>query len=203
MNNSKSILTIGHSNHPFERFLELLVQHGVEAVADVRSSPYSRFNPQYNQEELKRQLTANSIAYVFLGKELGARRNEPECYVDGKVIYDKVAKSAVFQSGIERLIHGAGKYKIAMMCSEKDPLTCHRTILIARQLASAFKNINHILEDGSIETNQEAESRLLRECKLQNQDFLITDVERLGLAYQRRGDQIAYQEESNEKETNG
>ncbi len=203
MNHSKTIFTIGHSNHSFEYFLDLLEKHEVDAIADVRSSPYSQFNPQFNREELMRQLAAHSVAYVFLGEELGARRTEPECYVAGKVCYEKAAETAAFYSGIERILDGTRKFNIAVMCAEKDPLTCHRTILIARQLRKSIERIVHILPDGRIETHEEAESRLLKECKLQNQDFLVTDEERLDLAYQRRGEQIAFEETSNEKDANG
>ena len=97
-----SIFTIGHSTHSAEAFLTLLLQHGVEAVADVRSSPFSRFNPQFNREALEAFLKENGIRYAFLGKELGARSEDRSCYIDGRVQYGRLAQTALFQSGLDR-----------------------------------------------------------------------------------------------------
>ncbi len=121
---AKSIIfTIGHSTHSAEVFLALLRQHGVEAVADVRSSPFSRFNPQFNREPLEQFLKANGIWYVFLGKELGARSEDRSCYLDGRVQYGRLAQTALFQSGLDRVQQGAARYRVALMCAEKEPLT--------------------------------------------------------------------------------
>src|SRR5262245_48489594 len=98
-----TLYTIGHSTHSMEHFTALLQGRGVTAVCDVRSQPYSRYNPQYNRERLKSALEQAGVSYVFLGEELGARRTEPSCYVDGKVQYDRVAQTASFQHGLARL----------------------------------------------------------------------------------------------------
>src|SRR5262249_48596390 len=122
--------TIGHSNHPIQDFLDLLRRHGITAVADVRSTPYSRFNPQFRRAKLQASLAEVGIQYVFLGAELGARSQDPSCYdADGRVSYARLAKTELFRSGIERLITGSSQYRISIMCAEREPLECHRTIL--------------------------------------------------------------------------
>jgi len=128
------IFTIGHSTHPAERFIALLKQHDITALADVRSKPYSRMNPQFNREDLKKALSESGIAYVFLGKELGARTEDRSCYHEGKVQYGRLAQTELFRHGLDRVQEGAKKYRIALMCAEKDPLVCHHTILVARHL---------------------------------------------------------------------
>lgn len=191
-----SLLTIGHSNHSAERFIELLKQHGVDALADVRSSPFSRFNPQFNRELLQKSLAAASIRYVFLGVELGARSSDPRCYVGDKVSYVRLAETTLFRRGIERLEQGAAKHRIAIMCAEKDPLTCHRTILVARHLAARGFAIQHILEDGTLEAHEAATARLLAEYRLPERDLFRTRDQIVADAYQRRGEEIAYSTEA-------
>src|ERR1700761_2666928 len=101
------IYTIGHSNHSIEQFVALLKRHEITALADVRSTPYSRFNPQFRRESLQTSLAGVGIQYVFLGEELGARSRDPEVYdLDGRVSYLKLAATALFKKGIERLKNG-------------------------------------------------------------------------------------------------
>ena len=192
--NKKILFSIGHSSHPIERFLALLHKHGIQAIADVRSSPYSRFNPQFSREALESTLKQNRISYVFLGKELGARREEPECYRFNKVDYELVAELPAFQEGLRRLSIGATKMRVAMLCAEKDPLTCHRTILVARFVKDRVDDIHHILASGLIETQSQAEDRLLREFGKQEGDFFMPLEVRLTNAYRARSEEIAYQE---------
>ncbi len=146
----KTLFTIGHSTHPADTFVTLLHSHDIEAVADIRSSPYSRYNPQYNRETLKKTLLSSDIAYVFLGDELGARRREAECYRNDEVDFKLVQQLPLFLSGIERLLRGREKMRIAIMCAEKDPLHCHRTFLVSDYLASRDVDIQHILADGDL-----------------------------------------------------
>ena len=188
------LYTVGHSVHPIDHFIGILKKNGIEAVADVRSSPYSKFTPQFNREALSKSLKREGIQYVFLGDELGARRDEPQCYEGRKVIYRKVAALPSFLQGIIRLQEGASKMRVAIMCAEKDPLTCHRTVLVAHFSREQFSNTLHILEDGGIETRQEADLRLLREYKLDKEDFFSSYSERLELAYAKRAEKIAYEE---------
>lgn len=198
--NKPVLYTIGHSVHPIDVFINLLKKHNIMAVADVRSSPYSKFTPQFNREGLKVSLKNAGIQYVFLGEELGARRTEPECYQGSKVIFSKVAKTPAFQRGIRRLVDGALKMSVAIMCAEKDPLTCHRTILVAHYARDLFSEAQHILEDGNIETGSQADLRLLKEYELEKEDLFSNYSERLEIAYSRRAEKIAY-EENQDKQT--
>ena len=156
------LLTIGHSNHSLEHFLGLLKMHGVEAVAEVRSYPYSNYSPQFDREALKPALAAAGVAYVDLGPELGGRPEGQEFYDEGgHVLYDRVAGTAKFLAGLRRLQEGMGKYRVAMMCSEENPAACHRKLLVARVLAERGVRVEHIRGDGRLQTDEEvtAESR--------------------------------------------
>ena len=157
------IYTIGHSTHQIEKFVSLLQQHGINAIADVRSVPYSRRNPQYNREALNEKLREQGIAYVYLGKELGGRSDDPGCYENGRVSYRLLAKTPLFRSGIERLRDGSTRNRVALMCAEKDPLNCHRTILVARELVEAGMDIGHILDNGHLETHDMTMKRLSKQ----------------------------------------
>ena len=155
------IYTIGHSNHPAERFIQLLRQHDIGAVADVRSQPFSRFNPQFNREKLGSALREAGIHYVFLGQELGARTKDPHLLgEDGRVSYAKLAGSESFRRGLDRLMTGMQQHRIALMCAERDPLQCHRTLLISPELERAGVAVTHILGDGTLETHAHLTERL-------------------------------------------
>lgn len=155
------VFTIGHSTHSKEHFVSLLSRHGITALCDVRSSPYSQVNPQFNREELKASLLEGGIRYVFLGKELGARSEDPNCYEDGRVRYDRLAETALFRQGLNRLQDGVKNYRIALMCAEKEPLECHRTILVARYIHELGLDVQHILADGTLESHASALTRLI------------------------------------------
>ncbi len=186
------LYTIGHSNHPVERFLELLEMHAIGAVGDVRSSPYSRFNPQFNRENLQQALKENHIAYVYLGQELGPRSEDPSCYRDGKVQYGRLARTELFRRGLERLRHGMQSFRIALMCAEKDPWTCHRMILICRELRSEPVHIRHILEDGSLENQADAERRLLLALRMPQLRFFESPEGLIQRAYETQAERIAH-----------
>lgn len=185
--------TIGHSNHPLERFIALLNQHGIDVLCDVRSDPYSRMNPQFNRETLKAALFKIGVTYVFLGKELGARSEDPSCYVRGKVQYDRLAQTALFRKGIESLLLRMQGCRLALMCAERDPLDCHRTILVARHLETLGISVEHILSDGSLETHGQAVARLLRQLRIPECDDLFrTRDAMIEDAYKAQGERIAY-----------
>lgn len=188
------LLTIGHSNHHIEAFLKLLAQSGVSAIGDVRSSPYSRYVPQYSRETLKDTLTGAGIAYTFLGKEFGARSNNPLCYKSGKVQYDRLAKQPVFDEGVSRVIEGMKRYRIALMCAERDPIECHRALLVARTFFNRDIQVSHIHADGSFETHEAMESRLLALCKMPEGDMFKSRAECIAEAYLVQGDRVAYQD---------
>lgn len=189
------LFTVGHSTRDLNAFLALLTENGVTAVADVRSSPYSRHSPQFNTDSLGRALFAHQIQYVFLGEELGARRSEPECYVDDVAKYELIAGTDAFARGIRRLRSGLASHQVALLCAEKDPLTCHRMILVCRHLRDDVA-ITHIIDPGECETQEQAEARLLRLLGLPDRDLFRSRGELLEEAYSIQGDQIAFRRES-------
>jgi uncharacterized protein (DUF488 family) len=210
------LFTIGHSNHSIEEFITLLQKYQVTALADVRSHPYSRYLPHFNYAELKPVLINADIHYVFLGRELGARPNDPSYYVDGKAVFEKIASSQHFVEGIQRILNGAENYRIALMCAEQDPITCHRSILICQHLRQFTLDIKHILKNGDLESHSLLEERLLALHGLQPpeipkqvqlslfENVLISEEtksqysreESLQKAYKRQGEQIAYIEKT-------
>src|SRR5687767_13103315 len=156
------IYTIGHSTHAIGYFLELLTDYKITCVVDVRSLPASRFNPQYNKNALSTFLRAHGITYLHFGEEFGARQSDPQVLDDkGKVDFEKMRKSPQFKKGMARLTKGVeGGYTIALMCSEADPLRCHRFSMIAVALTEF--HVRHILKDKSNLTQGELEVILLK-----------------------------------------
>ena len=162
----ESIYTVGHSNHQRERFLELLRGAGVSAVADVRSKPFSRRHPQFSRPALAKTLADAGIAYVFLGEELGGQPADAALLRDGAPDYERMAASAPFRRGLDRAIETAGSHRLAIMCAEREPLECHRFLLVSRHLALRGARIAHILADGTIEEHGATVQRLLRVTRL-------------------------------------
>lgn len=188
------IYTIGHSTHSIEKLVNLLTVHHITSVADVRSYPYSRFAPQFNRENLQVALRTAGISYVFLGRELGARPKDRTCYVEGTVHYDRLARTKLFQEGLNRIVEGVRRHRIALLCAEKDPLTCHRAILVCRHLVNRDIKAQHILEDSQLESHDKALTRLLKDLDLPECDLFRNRDDVIGEAYNRRGQQIAYTE---------
>ena len=189
------IFTIGHSTHTFEAFVALLKQHGVTALADVRSAPFSRFNPQFNKDALELGLKAQGIKYVFLGRELGARSDDRSCYENGRVQYARLARTDLFHRGIERVLRGAHEHRVALMCAEKEPLECHRTLLVARALDEQGVAVDHILSDGRLEAHRDAMERLLDVTRLPHEDLFRSRQELIAQALARHEDRVAYVDE--------
>ena len=186
------LFTIGHSIHSVERFIDLLKMHGITALCDVRSSPYSRYTPQFNRESLKDELVRHHIIYLYLGAELGPRSSDPTCYENGKVQYNRLAGKDLFQQGLGRLRKGITTHRIALMCAEKDPLTCHRMLLICRNLRGDDIVIRHILEDGSLEGNRDTEMRIMKQLKIDPADLFSTEADQIQRAYDLQGEKVAY-----------
>lgn len=187
-----TVYTIGHSTHPIERFVELLRGHGISALGDVRSQPWSRRNPQFNRETLQRSLRDAGIAYVYLGAELGARSDDPACYEGERVSYELLARSAAFRRGLERVAEGARRYRLAIMCAEQEPLHCHRTILVARQLVARGMAVRHILADGALEDHGATVRRLMRGLGIAPDDLFGATPEQEAAAYAAQGARMAY-----------
>jgi uncharacterized protein (DUF488 family) len=186
------IFTIGHSTHSVGRFVELLRMHQVTEVADVRSVPYSRFTPHFNRGAIESSLRREGVDYVYAGRELGARRDEPECFEGGQAKYERIALLPRFREGIERLSHAAATRRVALMCAEKDPITCHRTVLVARALLRAGLEVRHILEDGRIESAAEAEERILDAAGMPRVDLFQSRQELVDAAYRALGERMAW-----------
>ena len=189
-----TLFTIGHSNHEIGVLLELLRRYEVQAVSDVRSQPYSSHFPQFNQPVLKHELRAIGLRYVFLGKELGARRGEACCYVEGQARYDLVAKTDAFAEGLNRVLKGLMKYRVALLCAERDPLTCHRSILVCRHLRGKGFPIQHILADGRLESHEAAEDRLLHMLGTKQPSLFATHDQLIEQAYDEQGNKIAFRQ---------
>ena len=187
-----TLYTIGHSNHPIEEFIGLLTANGITAIADVRSRPYSRRYPQFNKDRLAARLAEHHIAYVFLGKELGARSDDPSCYEAGKVQYQRLAATELFQSGIQRVLAGAEKYRVALMCAEKEPLNCHRTLLVSRALEKTQASVTHVLSDGSLEPHDQTMSRLIDLVGLSKEDLFRDRAALIAAACKLREDRVAF-----------
>ena len=194
---NNTVLTIGHSNHPLETFMDLLLQHRVTVLADVRSAPYSRFNPHFNREPLATALKARQIRYVYLGRELGGRSDDPDCYEDGRIRYERLAQTDRFHEGIERVMRGAVEHRIVLMCSEKEPVDCHRTLLVAQSIDKRGMDIAHIHPDGRLESHADAMQRLINRFNLEQeqQDMFSQQQSRTELiaeAVTRQAGRVAY-----------
>jgi uncharacterized protein (DUF488 family) len=195
---TNTIFTIGYASRAFDEFIVLLQKNKINTICDVRSMPYSSRNPLFNRESLKGALKAHNIDYVFLGEELGARPKDPSCYVAGKAIYQKIAASPLFQNGLERIESGVQKgYVLALMCAERDPLICHRSILICRNLRGRQISILHIIDRETTWSQSDLEKRLVAQLKLEPDLFNDTDANAvIERAYDVRGDRIAYVEKA-------
>lgn len=193
---SSTIFTIGHSTHPIETFIGLLSCFYVTAIADVRSSPYSRYQPQFNREVLQSDLKQHGIAYVFMGKELGGRSEDRSCYDDrGQVQYRVIAQTEAFRAGIERIRSGSASHRIALMCAEREPLDCHRALLISRELVALGTNVVHILGDGLFEPHEDSITRLRQVLKIPETDLFWSQEELIDEAYAIQSRRVAYVDE--------
>lgn len=190
------IFTIGHSNHSLTNFLSLLALHEITALVDVRSNPASSYTPHFSRTELEPNLTEGGISYVFLGNQLGGRTTNPGCYVKGRLQYAMLAREPAFESGIVRLKVGANQFRLALMCSEKDPLRCHRSLLVARRLHQDNIHVDHILASGKLESHRELENRLLALCGLSEIDMFRSRQEGIDDAYKIQGGRVAYADET-------
>jgi uncharacterized protein (DUF488 family) len=152
------LFTIGHSNHPLRRFLELLARHGIELLCDVRSTPYSRFNPQFNREPLQAALEAGGVGYLYLGESLGGKPREPGYPAGDAARFALIAASDRFRAGMDRLVEASRARRTAVMCAEKDPARCHRGRLICPNLPDGVA-VRHILADGSLTAHLKPEDR--------------------------------------------
>ncbi len=185
--------TVGHSTHSIEDFVALLQRYGIDAVVDVRSSPYSRMAPQFNRESLMHQLKREECRYIYLGNMLGARYDDEKLlFSDGLVDFEAVRRTERFQEGVVRVRNGLAKgYTIALMCSEKEPFDCHRFVLVARELSLQGVEVTHILPEITL-SQKELEERLFSKYKRSRYNLLTSEDEALAEVYRLRNRDIAY-----------
>jgi uncharacterized protein (DUF488 family) len=188
------LFSIGHSNIPAERFLGLLHDGGVNAIADVRSVPFSRFFPWFSQRPLAARLKEASMTYTLLGGTLGGRPRDERLYRDGVADYEAMAAQPEFSGAIDRLIEGAAQSRICLLCAEREPLDCHRCLLVARRLGESGLTTGHILHDGSIEPHAAMERRLLALDGSGLDLFDAGQTSRLAAAYRRRANAVAFRQ---------
>lgn len=194
------VYTIGHSNHPIEEFIKLLNHYSINCVCDVRSTPYSRYAEQYNREYLKEVLESKNIMYLYFGDEFGARRNEKSLLTDGVVDFIKVAKDDKFICGITRVKKGIQKdYRIVLMCTEKEPLECHRTILVSKNLEASGISVAHILANGFVKSHKIIEEELVKKYFPDANQTSLFDtrelMDNLAESYRRANLEIGYRKE--------
>lgn len=178
-----TIFTIGHSNHPIERFVALLHDAGVRLLADVRSTPYSRRFPQFGRERLRESLKAAGIGYRHFGDALGGK---PQ---GGTRDYAAMARTPAFAAALDAVMAEASRQPLALMCAEREPLDCHRTILVSRHLAPRGVEIVHLLADGGREAHADVEAKLLAWYERRAGSLLVErdPTRRLADAYDERG----------------
>ena len=189
MTSKPDLFTIGHSNLAADRFVGLLKEAGVTAVADVRSVPFSRWCPWFSGRALAERLGQDGIGYLAFGNSLGGRPRDPTLYSDGIADYEAMAASPEFRAGLEQLLHAMTRHRMCLLCAEREPLDCHRCLLVGRALAERGLSPAHILFDGRIEPHAATEKRLLRLAGGEND--LFGDPGRLAEAYRRRAHAVA------------
>jgi uncharacterized protein (DUF488 family) len=190
------LFTIGHSNVPEERFLAMLRDAEVDVIADVRTAPYSRFFPWFSQKQLAASLSATGIGYMAMGDPLGGRPRDESLYRGGVADYETMAAQRDYLAGLGRLLDAAARSQVCIMCAEREPLDCHRCLLVARSIVERGLTVGHILHDGSIEPHAATEQRMLaldgqsdeQGCDL----FASGQRERLAAAYRRRARAVAF-----------
>lgn len=195
---SFDLFSIGHSNIPAERFIDLLRSAGADAVADVRSTPFSRRFPWFSGKSLAGRLQREGMLYLAFGDALGGRPREVDLYRNGIADYEAMAKRTEFGAGLDRLLGFAARHRLCLMCAEREPLDCHRCLLVARALAGSGLAIGHILHDGTVEPHQATECRLLAESGADDL-FVTGQGERLAAAYRRRARAVAYRQPGAER----
>lgn len=188
----ETLFTIGHSSRTWTEFATLLRRRGIDLVFDIRSSPYSKYAPHFDKDAISQGFHAVGIDYAFFGQELGGRPDNSKCYVEGRVQYPLVAKTPAFLRGIQHLTTQSRGRRAVIMCSEKDPITCHRMLLVSRFLRNESQQIVHVIDEATAEPQVDAERRLLRTVGLPEEDLFSSFDELVAEAYDRQASRVAY-----------
>ena len=184
------LMTIGHSNLPADRFITLLRDSKVSAIIDVRSVPFSRWCPWFSSKPLATGLAVGGVAYLQLGDELGGRPRDPQLYCDGIADYEAMARRPEFCAGLDHVIDETRRHRVCLLCSEREPLDCHRCLLVGRALAERGVTPGHIRADGTIEPHAMTEQRLLKLAGGEA-DLFGDPAARLADAYRQRARRAA------------
>lgn len=202
----KKIYSIGYSGIVIEDFIKILKKNEINCVIDVRSIPYGKYTPDYNKENIKEKLKKNGILYENFSKEFGARRNEENVYdSDGKVNFLKVSKCENFKKGVDRIKKGVEKYSIVLMCSEKNPIECHRFSLVSRFITEEGFEVIHILNDGNLQKQCDLEKIMVNKYGPEHSQYALfsqtvcTYEDALKKAYDIISNKVAYEEEKEEE----
>lgn len=191
----KQCFTIGYGDYPIDRFITFLQNISIDLIIDVRSSPYSRFNPHFNRENLDKSLKERDIQYQFMGDRLGGRYTDPGLlFPDGTVDYRKVRDTQRFREGISQLLSiiASGK-TISLMCAEKEPERCHRFALISPVLQSKGISVIHIRPEMMLQVNEDLEREQVNSFFDTSQVSITGDpVNFIDLMYERVNREIAF-----------
>lgn len=194
----KKLYTIGHSNTPLDSFLHVLYLYKITQVFDVRSIPRSRFVPQFNEKAFSNYLNDKGISYCNMGQFFGARIMDANYeHPDGYPDFARFRESPLFQEGMKQTLNTLKHDNVVLMCTEKDPLDCHRAIMVARGFEQIGIPVTHILHDGSSLSQEELNERLLARYFPDSQQISLFDAnetrqEQLSAAYQKRNSEIGY-----------
>lgn len=199
----RKIFTVGHSQHNIDYFISMLHTYEINYLIDVRSMPFSKYATEYNKEIVKVSLAESNIKYVFMGENFGARPKNKDLYsAKGYLDFSKMKKSNKFLEGIDSLIKGIDQgNRIALMCTEKEPIECHRAILVANAFFEKGIEVEHILADNTVQTHRELNKQLLdihfpdryQISLFENEN--LTEKEFLNKAYEIQNEKIGYQTE--------
>lgn len=172
------IYTIGHSNYTMERLIDMMEYYNINCVVDIRGTPYSKYNIQFDKEAIRYTLTNAGFVYIYMGKELAAKRIRKNSYNnEGYSNFEEVIKEEEFKRGVERLKNGCEKgYKIILLGAMQDPIRCHRSILVGRELVKNDFDVKHILDDYSIVTQDDIEEMLLNKYFSNRNQITIEDL---------------------------
>ena len=201
------IYTIGHSNYTTERLIDMLKYHNINCVVDIRGTPYSKYNVHFNKEVISEDLKKAGFVYIYMARELAAKRfNKLHSYNElGYADFDKVIKEETFLSGIERLKNGTSKgYRIALLGAMQDPIRCHRSILVGRELIKHGFNVKHILDDYSIASQSDLERDILEKYFPDRNQLTIdnligdalTEEDMINEGYKKANKEIGYRIEN-------